>query len=116
MSFKFDIECISKKPAKFGGLFALWRVGNYFLRAAMLSSSDLILLSASACFLRSISTTLAGALLTKRSLPSLARTERNESFRTSAEVYTRYAEAEVRKNAAFIQSFDINDMAYYRRD
>ena len=43
-------------------------------------------------------------------------TERNESFHTSAEVYTRYAEAEVRKNAAFIQSFDINDMAYYRRD
>ena len=43
-------------------------------------------------------------------------TERNESFRTSTEVYTRYAEAEVRKNAAFIQSFDINDMAYYRRD
>ena len=43
-------------------------------------------------------------------------TERNESFRTSTEVYTRYAEAEVRKNAAFIQSFDINDMTYYRRD
>ena len=43
-------------------------------------------------------------------------TERNETFRTSTEVYTRYAEAEVRKNAAFIQSFDINDMTYYRRD
>ena len=39
-------------------------------------------------------------------------TERNDSFRTSAEVYVRYAEAEVRKNAAFIASFDINDMTY----
>ncbi len=43
-------------------------------------------------------------------------TERNDSFRTSAEVYVRYAEAEVRKNAAFIASFDINDMTYYRRN
>lgn len=43
-------------------------------------------------------------------------TERNDSFRTSAEVYIRYADAEVRKNAAFIASFDINDMTYYRRD
>ena len=41
----------------------------------MLSSIDLILLSASACFLRSISITLAGALLTKLSLLSFFCTE-----------------------------------------
>ena len=48
---------------------------TYFFKAAMLSSIDLILLSASACFLRSISMTLAGALLTKLSLLNFFMTE-----------------------------------------
>lgn len=48
---------------------------TYFFNAAILSSIDLILLSASACFLRSISITFAGALLTKFSLPNFFMTE-----------------------------------------
>ena len=39
-----------------------------FFKAAILSFKEAILLSASACFLRSISITLAGALLTNFSL------------------------------------------------
>ncbi len=46
----------------------------YFFKAAMLSFKAAILVSASACFLRSISITFAGALLTNFSLPSFFKT------------------------------------------
>ena len=46
----------------------------YFFSAAMLSFKAAIFVSASACFLRSISITLAGALLTNFSLLSFFRT------------------------------------------
>ena len=46
----------------------------YFFSAAMLSFKAAIFVSASACFLRSISITLAGALLTNFSLPSFFNT------------------------------------------
>ena len=48
---------------------------NYaFFKAAMLSFKELMILSASACFLRSISRTAAGALFTNFSLLSIFNT------------------------------------------
>lgn len=45
----------------------------------------------------------------------LGDTTRNESFRHSAEVYIHYGEAEVTKNAEFINNFKIEDLASYRK-
>lgn len=39
---------------------------------------------------------------------------RNDSFRRSAEVYIRYGEAEVEKNASFINNFDVNAINTYK--
>lgn len=39
----------------------------------------------------------------------------NELFASSAQVYTRYAEAEVEKHINFIRKFDKDDLAYYRK-
>ena len=52
----------------------------YFVKAAILSSIDLIFDSASACFFFSISITFAGALLTKFSLPNFFMTEAKKPF------------------------------------
>ena len=40
---------------------------------------------------------------------------RNESFRQSAEVYINFGEAEVAKHAAFIERFNPEMMAAYRK-
>lgn len=42
-------------------------------------------------------------------------TKNPELFGTSAQVYVRYAEAEVEKHIHFIRKFDIDDLAYYRK-
>jgi hypothetical protein len=39
----------------------------------------------------------------------------NELFSLSAQVYVRYAEAEVEKHTAFICQFDKDDLAYYKQ-
>lgn len=39
---------------------------------------------------------------------------RTHSFRRSAEVYINYAQSEVRKNAQFIEAFNVEDLANYR--
>ena len=38
-----------------------------------------------------------------------------ELFGTSAQVYVRYAEAEIEKHFNFIRKFDKDDLAYYRQ-
>ena len=40
---------------------------------------------------------------------------RNDLFAESAQVYMRYAEAEVEKHISFIRKFDKDDLAYYRK-
>lgn len=42
-------------------------------------------------------------------------TKNPELFGTSAQVYVRYAEAEIEKHAGFIEKFDKDDLAYYRK-
>ncbi|MDR0973366.1 MAG: acyl-CoA dehydrogenase family protein [Prevotellaceae bacterium] len=42
-------------------------------------------------------------------------TRNNELFATSAQVYLRYAEAEVIKHTAFIRNFNRDELAYYRK-
>lgn len=42
-------------------------------------------------------------------------TKNPELFGTSAQVYVRYAEAEVEKHINFIRKFDKDDLAYYRK-
>lgn len=44
----------------------------------------------------------------------LLDTTRTSSFYKSAEVYINYAQSEVRKNAQFIDSFEVENLAYYR--
>ena len=39
---------------------------------------------------------------------------RDEQFRTSAEVYINYAEAEVEKHYSFIKAFNIDDIELYK--
>jgi alkylation response protein AidB-like acyl-CoA dehydrogenase len=39
---------------------------------------------------------------------------RASSFRRSAEVYTNFAQSEVRKHAQFIETFDVENLADYR--
>ncbi|MGL4292909.1 MAG: acyl-CoA dehydrogenase family protein [Bacteroidales bacterium] len=41
-------------------------------------------------------------------------TQQEELFRRSAEVYLNYTQAEVKKNAGFIQNFNIDELAFYR--
>ena len=40
---------------------------------------------------------------------------KNAIFANSAQVFTRFAEAEVEKNASFIARFSKDDLAYYRK-
>ncbi len=45
----------------------------------------------------------------------LSDTNRNENFRRSAEIYIRFSEAEVEKNASFIKNFNASDINIYKQ-